>query len=278
MGQDFPAVPSININGKVLEVTDRFTYLGSTITNNPSLDAEIDKRIAKADAVMSKLSKRVWENHQLTLNTKATKLKVYQACVLSTLLYGSESWTTYGRQENRLVSFRLRCLRRIMGIRWQDRVTNTAVLEKAGSLSMHLMLCHRRLWWLGHIHRMEDGRIPKDLLYGQLASGCRPVGRPALRYNDVRKRDLILTDINPDSWEKLARDRDGWRHAVRDGVRSGEEKRNLQLEDKRTKRKEKQQTADSNQPSNFACNNCGRVYHARIGLLSHIRRCSQQKD
>ena len=178
MGQNFPAVPSININGEVLEVTDRFTYLGSTITNNLSLDAEIDNQAA---AVMSKLSKRIWENHQLTLNTK---LKVYQACVLSTLLYGSESCTTYARQENRLESFHLRCLRRIMGIRWQDIVTNTAVLEKAGSLSMHLMLCQRRLRWLGHVHRMEDGRIPKDLLCGQLASGCRPVGRPALRYKD----------------------------------------------------------------------------------------------
>ena len=164
-----------------------------------------------------------------------------------------------GDEENRLEGFHLRCLRRIMSIRWQDRVTNTAVLEKADLLSMHLMLCQRRLQWLGHVHRMENGRILKDLLYGQLASGCRPVGRPALRYKDVCMRDLKLTDINLDSWEKLADDRDGWRHAVRGGVRSGEEKRNLQLEDKRTKRKERQQTVDSNHPSNFMCNNWQRL-------------------
>ena len=118
----------MKINGEILEVTDRFTYLGSTITNNLSLDAKIDKRISKAAAVMSKLSKRVWENHQLTFNTR---LKLYQPSVFRTLLYGSESWTTYARQENRLKSFHLRSLRRIMGIRWQDRVTNRAVLEKA---------------------------------------------------------------------------------------------------------------------------------------------------
>ena len=203
----------------------------------------------------------MWKNHQLTLSTK---LKVYQACVLSTLLYGSESWTTYARQENRLESLHLRCLRRIIGIMWQDRVTNTAVLDKAGSLSMHLMICQHRLRWLGRVHRMEDGHIPKDLLYGQLPSGRRPLGRPALRYKDVCKRDLKLTDINPESWEKLADDRDSWRHAVRDGFRSGEEKRNLQLENKPTQRKERQQTTDSNQSSNFACNNCGRDCHARI--------------
>ena len=122
-----------SFNGEVPEVTDSFTYLGSTVTNSLSLDAEIDKRIAEVAAVMSKQSKRVWENHQLSLNTK---LKVYQASVLSTLLYGSESWTTYAGQENRMESFHLRCLRRMMGIRWQDRVTITAVLEKAGSLSV----------------------------------------------------------------------------------------------------------------------------------------------
>ena len=98
------------------------------------------------------------------------------------------------------------------------------------------------------MHRMEDGRIPKELLYGQLAPGCHPVGRLALRYKVVCKWDLKLIDINPDSWEKLADDKDGWCHAIDDGVRR-EEKRNLQLEDKRTKPKERQQTADA---SNFA--------------------------
>ena len=169
-----------------------------------------------------------------------TKLKVYQACVLSTLLYGSESWSTYARQENRLESFHLRCLRRILGITWQDKVTSAAVLKQAGSLSVHLMLSQRRLRWLGHVHRMEDGRIPKNVLYGELAMGRRPVSRPALRYKDVCKRDLKLTDINTDSWESLAEDRSGWRQAVQAGDRRGEEKRNKQMEEKITRRKQGQ--------------------------------------
>ena len=272
MGQDVPAPPSISIDNEELEVTDHFTYLGSTVANNLSLDAEISKRIAKATAVMGKLNKRVWSNNQLTENTK---LKVYQACVLSTLLYSSESWTTYTRQENCLESFHLHCLRRILGITWQDKITNTAVLEKAGSLSMHLMLCQRRMRWLGHVHRMEDGRIPKDILYGQLALGRRPAGRPMLRFKDVCKRDMKLTDIDPNSWELAAADRGCWRHTVHEGVRRGEEKRNLQLESKREQRKQRQQSQTSDQPSVFICLTCGKVCHARIGLLSHSRRCSQ---
>ena len=273
MGQEVAAPPSISINNEVLEVTNNFTYLGSTIADNLSLDREIDKRIAKATGVMAKLSKRVWENSQLTLNTK---LKVYMACVISTLLYGSESWTTYARQENRLESFHLHCLRRILSISWQDKITNTTVLEKAGTLSMHLLLCQRRLRWLGHVHRMEDGRIPKDIMYGELATGCRPVGRPTLRYKDVCKRDLKLTGIDPDTWEEIADDRARWRHAVQEGVKRGDNQRTKQLEDKRQRRKQRLQSQTSDPLSDFVCSTCGRDCHARIGLLSHSRRCSQE--
>ena len=107
---------------------------------------------------MYKLHKRVWPNNNLTVNTK---MRVYRACVLSTLLYSSETWTTYAAQEKRLNSFHLRCLRRILSIRWQDKIPNTVVLERAGLPSIFMLLSQRRLRWLGHVRRMADGRIPK---------------------------------------------------------------------------------------------------------------------
>ena len=48
MGQDFSEVPSISIGDYALEVAEDFTYLGSTISNNLSLEAEIGKRIGKS--------------------------------------------------------------------------------------------------------------------------------------------------------------------------------------------------------------------------------------
>ena len=55
---------------------------------------------------------------------------------------------------------------------------------------MYTLLRQRRPRWLGHVRRMEDGRIPKYILYGELALGRRITGRPHLRYKDVcmRKR------------------------------------------------------------------------------------------
>ena len=180
---------------------DIFTYLGSTVSSSTSLNAEISCRIAKAAAVMAKLNKRVWGNDLLS---ERTKMCVYQPCVLSTLLYGSESWTTYARPERRLNGFHLRCLRRLLHIRWQDRVTNTEVLERAGSLSMPSLPIQRRLRWLGHAHRMEPDRLPREILYGELREGVLRVGRPLLRYKDVIKRDLRSALIDTSAWEDIA--------------------------------------------------------------------------
>ena len=122
-----PSPPVISMNNTELEVVDTFTYLGSTVSSSTSLDAEISFRIGN------------------DLLSERTQMCVYQACVLSTLLYDSESWTTYARQERRLNAIHLRCLWRLLLIRWQDRVTNTEVLEGAGLLSMPSLPIQRRL-------------------------------------------------------------------------------------------------------------------------------------
>ena len=84
----------------------------------------------------------MWNNDLLS---ERTKLQVHLSCVLSTLFYGSESWPTYARQEKRLNGFHLRCLRRLLQIKWQDRVPNTEVLEQADMLSISTLLIQRRL-------------------------------------------------------------------------------------------------------------------------------------
>ena len=70
--------------------------------------------------------------------------------------------------------------------------------------SMVTLLRQRSLRWLGHVIRMKDGRIPKGLLYAELADGKRVTGRPHLRFNDVCKRDLKAIGIDVENWEKLA--------------------------------------------------------------------------
>lgn len=88
--------PSITINDYALEVVHEFSYLGFTVSDNLFMDAALNRRIGRAAGIFAKLAKRVWENSKLTVHTKVA---VYRACVLTTLLYGSESWTLYSRQK-----------------------------------------------------------------------------------------------------------------------------------------------------------------------------------
>ena len=59
MGQMVDSPPHITIGTHELEVVDSFTYLGSAVTGNLSLDTELNKRIGKTATVMGKLAKRV---------------------------------------------------------------------------------------------------------------------------------------------------------------------------------------------------------------------------
>ena len=74
------------------------------------------------------------------------------------------------------------------------------------------------------------------ILYGELALGRRTTGRPHLRFKDVCIRDVKAIDIMP--WEGLAADRTKWRSALKQHLKTGEEKLMAAAADKRAHRKE----------------------------------------
>ena len=272
LGQDITAPPVITIDDYELKVIHQFTYLGSTITNNLSLDPEIDKRIRKAATTLARLTSRVWTNPKLTMKTK---MAVYNACVLSTLLYGSETWTMYACQEKRLNTFHLRSLWCILSISWQDKVTNTDILSCAGLPTMYTLLRQCRLCWLGHVHHMEDGWIPKDILCGELTSGQRSTGHPQLRYKDACQRDMKALDIDINSWEDLAADCTSWRSTLHKQLQTGKKKLTAVAAEKWACKKE---MAANRPESMHRCNIYNEDCHSHIGLYSHRRHCSSWAD
>ena len=70
LGQDVNTSPVITIDNYKLEVVQQFTYLGSTISENISLDAEINKPIGKVARTLGQLIIHVWENPKLTTPAK----------------------------------------------------------------------------------------------------------------------------------------------------------------------------------------------------------------
>ena len=205
-----------HINETTLQHVNSFTYLGSTMTSNLCLDKELSTRLGRAAAIFGKLEKRVWRNKHLTTSTK---VRVYEACVVSVLLYGSASWTTYRRQEDRLSAFHTRNLRAILGVTWKDKMTNETLFSITNSRPLSSQLKFNRLRWTGHAHRMSRTRLPHKLLHSVLKEGTRPIGRPRLRYKDVLKRDLRDFNIDPTSWTSACSDRVSWRSNLHEGAK-----------------------------------------------------------
>ena len=108
----------------------------------------MQRNAMKASAAFGRLTQQVWNRRGIRLETK---LKVYRAAVMTTLLYGSESWTVYSRHARKLNHFHTTCLRRILGIKWQDRVPDTEVIEKAGLPSVSTILMQTKHRWAGHV-------------------------------------------------------------------------------------------------------------------------------
>ena len=129
--------PTITVKGQRLQVVDKFTYLGSTLSSVVHIDDEVNARIAKASAAFGRLRGSIWDRSGIRLDTK---LKVYRSVVLPTLLYACETWTVYQRHAKRLNHFHTSCLRKLLKIKWQDRIPDTEVRKMAGVQSVHTLL------------------------------------------------------------------------------------------------------------------------------------------
>ena len=122
------------------------------------------RRVAAASRACGALQKSVFAVRYLDIHIKRC---VFNACVLSLLLYGSECWTPLQCDIRRLSSFHMRCIRSILGITraraWAEHISNAVLLALWGDTeTIEEKLAHRRLEWLGHVARMEDSRTPTD--------------------------------------------------------------------------------------------------------------------
>lgn len=256
--------PNITINNQQLNVVDKFTYLGSTLSRNVVIDDEVNARLAKASVAFGRLYKNVWDRRVIKTETK---IRVYRAVVLTTLLYGCEEWTVYQWHARKLNHFHMTSLRKLLSIKWQEKIPDTEVLTRAGLPSIYTMLMQSQLCWAGHIVRMPDHQLPKKLLFGKLQEGKRARGAPKKRFKDSLKASLKAFSINPDSWEVAAQDRCGWRAAVHEGAKSCEANRTSAAEQRRQVRKD---SAKDPAAATIPCPYSPRLFRARIGLTSHL--------
>ena len=95
------------------------------------------------------------------------------------------------------------------------------------------MLLKIQLRWAGHVSRMEDHRLPKIILYGELSSGLRNRGAPKKRYKENLKKSLGACNISHLEWTTLAEDCGTWRRTISKAASSFESSQRSPIEEKR---------------------------------------------
>ena len=142
---------------------------------------------------------------------RSLKLKIYTTLIRPVVANGCEAWTLTSRNEQQLRIFERKILRKIFGP-IQDgngilRIRkNHELNELVGNADIGRFIKSRRMVWLGHVMRMDRGRMPRRILdWKPMARRIR--GRPRKRWIEDVEEDIQTIGIR--GWRKLSKERNG---------------------------------------------------------------------
>ncbi|VDL89909.1 unnamed protein product [Schistocephalus solidus] len=119
---------------------------------------------------------------------------------------------------------------------------------------------------------MDNERLPKQLLYGDVAMGSYRQEGQVRSYKDTLKTSLKQLQINPATWEDLTQNRPAWRKTVNTGAEICEANKITAAKTKRAARKSPApRTNTINAQALPTCQRCQRTFRARIGLVGNLR-------
>ena len=259
-----PDAPTFSINGNQLKNSENFTYLGSNLSISGDLTNEIQRRINLASSAFG----RLFGNQNLTIHTK---IVVYNAIVISTILHGCETWVPYRRHIRLLESFHIRRLQLIIGLRWWHKVTHSEIRFRAGIPTITSMLLHRQLRWFGHVIRMPHSRLPHCVLHGQLRLGRRSVGGQEKHFKDHIKSIHKRCNKSLSRLETLASKRATWRSTCAFVMSYFDDEYDRAAALRCSHRHQHAPVLCQIPDSDHQCPHCSRQCYSRIGLLSHSK-------
>ena len=215
----FPDI-NLTVRNQKIESVYSFTYLSCNITRDQKPDSEINTRLAEAATAFNILIYAIWNRKSISI---MAKLRIFRACVLPVLLYGSETWSITTLHERRIISLYMKCLRTIIGINLSDRMSNEKILDITGQPPIENILRRNRLRWFGHANRMmnsdNEPSFVKKVTFSYFLRKKRP------RNIGIRKRweDKIQNDfetLNITNWRRQTFNRDQWRELINRNTRA----------------------------------------------------------
>ena len=124
-----------------MEIVESFTYLGSIIDGKGGTEADVRTRIGKPRTAFANLS-NVWKASKISISTK---IRLFNSNVKSVLLCGCETWKTTQGVTNKLQVFVNRCLRKILKLKWTDKIRNEQLWERTGHVPIQTEIGRRSI-------------------------------------------------------------------------------------------------------------------------------------
>jgi hypothetical protein len=189
----------VNVAGSAVEVLafdQGVPYLGRILCFADFYDAEIKHRISKGWAVFASLRDELCGKHY----PLRARLRLFDACVSSAVLYGSGSWTMNACREHLLTSAYRKMLRKIVRtprqmlgpegdelepwVAWVVRATHRAEAQMHAMGFSSWVVSQRRRKEKLFKRTIDDGQKWSAKIYRWQPEGHRRVGRPVLRWSD----------------------------------------------------------------------------------------------
>ena len=202
-------IERVTLRNTPLEIVESFTYLGSIIDGKGGTEADVRTRIGKARTAFANLS-NVWKASKISISTK---IRLFNSNVKSVLLYGCETWKTTQGVINKLQVFVNRCSRKILKLKWTDKIRNEQLWERTGQVPIQTEIGRRRWKWVGHTLRKGKNSITRQALQWN-PQGSRGRGRPRETWRRCMEREMKDVGMTWVALSKKAQDRDVWRMFV----------------------------------------------------------------
>jgi hypothetical protein len=196
------------IRGEQLERVRKFVHLGSTLTEKGGSVTEIERRINLGYYKFNDLKKSIWNQSAISLKIK---VQIYRATVLSTVLYGAESWTD--KEYSRLNAYNTKLLR-VLTRKKRNEISNDRLYKLTGMEPLKDTIRKYRLRWAGHVRRMDETRLPKKILFGAVAGGKKSAGKSKKNWIDFLEEDCVRANIPYASWTEKAKNRTTWQKSI----------------------------------------------------------------
>ena len=144
-----------------VETVKEFCYLGDRVSASGGCEAAVTAR-TRYGWVKFRECGELLNGKRFSLKTKGI---VYQSCVRSAMLYGSETWCL---SENELAILRRTeraMVRAMCGVKLMDRKKNKELMVMLGvEETVDQMAKANAVRWYGHVLRREDGHVLRRAL------------------------------------------------------------------------------------------------------------------